>query len=91
MSYYDENGYFAGVISIAYDVEEIYQIVRETKVFEDGFSFILNSSGNVILSAKKDGIIAAKETDFDLRKMPNPSLAQTVQKMAAGESDVRRS
>lgn len=54
-------------------------------------SFILNSSGNVILSAKKDGIIAAKETDFDLRKMPNPSLAQTVQKMAAGESGVRRS
>ena len=88
MSYYDGNGDFAGVINISYGVGEIYKIVLDTAVGSDGFSFILNSSGNVILSAKKEGLFAAKENDVDLRQVPDPALAEAAQKMVAGESDV---
>lgn len=54
--YYDEGGNFAGVISISYGIGEIYKIVLDTAVGSDGFSFILKSAGNVILSTKKEGI-----------------------------------
>ena len=88
MSYYDGNGDFAGVISISYGVGEIYKIVLDTAVGSDGFSFILNKDGNVILSAKKEGLFAATETSIDLRKTTNPALAEAAQKMTAGESGV---
>ena len=88
VSYYNGNGDFAGVISIAYGVQDIYKIVLDTAVGSDGFSFILNSEGNVILSAKKEGIFSAQEDDVDLRKFANVDLAQAAQKMTAGETGV---
>ena len=39
MSYYDGNGNFAGVISISYDVEEIYRIVLDTVAGESCYRF----------------------------------------------------
>ena len=86
--YYDEGGDFAGVISISYGIGDIYKIVLDTAVGSDGFSFILNSAGNVILSAKKEGIFSAQEDDIDLRKSANVDLAQAVQKMTEGETGV---
>ncbi len=90
MSYYDAQGDFAGVISIAYGIEEIYKIVLETAVGEGGFSFILNSSGNVILSAKKDGIFSAQAVDVDLRNTEDPAIADAAKKMVAGEEGVTK-
>ena len=86
--YYYGNGDFAGVISIAYRTENIYKIVVETAVGVDGFSFILDSSGNVIISAKNEGIFATKEEDYDLREKAAPDLAEATKKMAAGETGV---
>jgi len=89
MSYYDANDDFAGVISISYNVEEIYKIVLDTVASSDGFSFILNQNGKVILSGKPDGgAFAVKEEDIDLRKIPNPTLAEMAQKMVSGEVGV---
>ncbi len=87
-AYYDGNGDFAGVISIGYGIEDIYKIVLDTALGQDGFSFIVNSSGNVILSAKKEGIFSAQEDDMDLRKSANVDLAEAAQKMTAGETGV---
>lgn len=86
--YYDGNNEFAGVISIAYRTENIYKIVVETAIGSDGFSFILDSSGNVIISAKNEGIFSAKEEEYDLREKAAPDLAEAAKKMAAGESGV---
>ncbi|MBQ6297064.1 MAG: SpoIIE family protein phosphatase [Selenomonadaceae bacterium] len=86
--YYDGNGNFAGVISISYGIGEIYKIVLDTAVGSDGFSFILNSKGNVILSAKKEGIFSAQEDAIDLRKSANVDLAQAAQKMTEGETGI---
>ncbi|MBR0061282.1 MAG: SpoIIE family protein phosphatase [Selenomonadaceae bacterium] len=86
--YYDEGGNFAGVISISYGIGEIYKIVLDTAVGSDGFSFILNSAGNVILSAKKEGIFSAQEDDIDLRNSANVDLAEAAKKMTAGETGV---
>lgn len=86
--YYDGNDDFAGVISISYGIGEIYKIVLDTAVGSDGFSFILNSDGNVIISAKKEGIFSAQEADIDLRKSANADLTQVAQNMTAGETGV---
>ena len=45
----------------------------ETAVGSDGFSFILNSSGNVIISAKNEGIFSVKERDYDLQEKAAPN------------------
>lgn len=60
----------------------------ETAIGSDGFSFILDSSGNVIISAKNEGIFSAKEEEYDLREKAAPDLAEAAKKMAAGESGV---
>ena len=88
MSYYDSNGDFAGVISISSTIEEIYKIVTETAVGSDGFSFILNSDGNVILSGQKEGIFSAKEIEVDLRKDSNSYLAEAARHMTLGETGI---
>lgn len=61
MSYYDGDGNFAGVVSIGYDIQDIYKIVTDTAIGADGFSFILEESGNIILSAKKKGYFLLKK------------------------------
>ena len=86
--YYDGSGDFAGVISIAYRTKNIYKIVLETAIGEDGFSFILNSSGNVVISAKNEGIFSVKEENYDLREKAEPDLAEAAKKMAAGETGI---
>lgn len=86
--YYDGNGEFAGVVSIAYRIKYIYEIVVGAAIGSDGFSFILNSDGNVIISAKDEGIFSAKEGGFDLREKAAPDLAEAAKKMAAGETGV---
>ena len=86
--YYDANGDFAGVISVAYEAHDIYKIILDAAIDSDGFSFILNSTGNVILSGKKEGIFAVKETDADLRNETEPTLAEAAKRMVAGETGV---
>lgn len=86
--YYDEHGNFAGVISCGYEVTELHKTVLNNTFGSDGFSFILNSSGNVILSTKAEGIFAVREGDHDLRKETEPTLAEAAKRMAAGETGV---
>ena len=87
-SYYDGNGDFAGVISIAYSMPYIYQVVVDTAVGSDGFSFILDSSGDVIVSGKNEGIFAVTEEQFDLRTVSYTAIAEVAKRMTAGETGV---
>ena len=74
-SYEDFNGDFAGVISIAYSMPYIYQVVVDTAVGEDGFSFILDSKGDVIISGKSEGIFAADTKYLDLRTIDDAAIS----------------
>ena len=87
-SYYDGNGEFAGVISIAYSMPYIYKVVVDTAVGSDGFSFILDPSGDVIVSGKNEGIFAVTESKFDLRTVSDSDIAEVAKRMTAGETGV---
>ena len=88
MSYYDGNGNFAGVISIAYSIQDIYEIVLDSAVGLDGFSFILNKEGNVIISGKEEGLFSPQEGNFDLRNGSNTDLNEAAKHMTAGETGI---
>ena len=85
--YYDANG-FAGVVGLDMSNADINKAVVQTGIGERGFSFVLNNKGQVIISAQKDGIFAAKEDAPDLRHDKNTALADTVKSMVAGERGV---
>ena len=84
-SYYDGNGDFAGVISIAYSMPYIYQVVVDTAVGSDGFSFILDSAGDIIVSGKNEGVFAADKDYFDLRTVDDAAISTLAKRMTAGE------
>ena len=85
--YYDANG-FAGVVGLDLSNADINKAVVQTGIGDRGFSFVLNDKGQVIISAQKDGIFAAKEDAPDLRHDKNTALADTVKSMVNGESGV---
>ena len=88
MSYEDGNGDFAGVISIAYGIPYIYEVVINTAVGDDGFSFILDSAGDIIVSGKNEGIFAVDKDYFDLRTVDDAAISETAKQMTAGETGV---
>ena len=86
--YYDTEG-FAGVVGIDISNTDLNNTVIETGVGDNGFSFVLDSKGKVIVSAKKEGIFAATEDGEDLRHAKDTSLADAAKSMVNGESGVR--
>ncbi len=87
-SYYDGNGEFAGVVSVGYSMVYIYKAVIETAVDSDGFSFILDSKGDVIISGKSEGIFAADTKYLDLRTIDDAAISGAAKRMTAGETGV---
>lgn len=85
--YYDANG-FAGVVGLDISNTDMNNAVLQTGIGERGFSFVLNDKGQVIISAQKEGLLAAKEDGPDLRHDKNTALADTVKSMVAGERGV---
>ncbi len=87
MPYYDNDG-FAGVTGISYSVEDIHRTVVESAHEESSTNFILDGTGDVVISSEKDGILAAVPENVDLRQAAEPDIAEAVKRMTAGESGV---
>lgn len=87
MPYYDKDG-FAGVVGIGCTLEGIYQQVQNTAIGDTGFSFALDSHGDVAFSGHKEGILAETMEKIDLRQAEDPGLSTAAKRMVAGESGV---
>ena len=85
--YYDQNG-FAGVVGFDLLSTDIYKIIKNTTVGNNGFSFILNDKGNVIFSSRERGQLVARPGGRDLRLSTEKTLAEATKKMAAGQSGI---
>ena len=85
--YYDANG-FAGVVGLDISNTDIHRAVTNTGIGEDGFSFVLDNKGKVIISSMTEGIFAAKEDGVDLRHSKDTALADAAKSMVDGKSGV---
>ena len=85
--YYDADG-FAGVVGISYTVEDIYQTLVEHAMQQKSNSFVLDSSGRVIFSSEKAGVLSVDGQARDIRQAGENGLAETAKSMTAGESGV---
>ena len=93
--YYNAKGEIAGVAGIDSSAVEIIRIVNETKIGDNGYSFVLNNkTGQVLFSPKiHEGTLAL---DFDMNMENDPSifdsenkeLAAIARKMAARETGI---
>ena len=85
--YYDANG-FAGVVGLDISNTDIHRAVTNTGIGEDGFSFVLDNKGKVIISSMTEGTFAAKEDGVDLRHSKDTALADAAKSMVDGKSGV---
>ena len=85
--YYDANG-FAGVVGLDIANTDIHSAVTHTGIGEDGFSFVLDNNGKVIVSSMTEGVFAAKEDGVDLRHSKDTALADAARNMVDGKSGV---
>ena len=83
--YLDQNG-IAGVVGMDISNSELYDVISNTSVGENGFSFVLTSKGTVIFSTRKRGQLVPRPDGRDMRLSTEKSLAEATKKMAAGES-----
>ena len=69
-------------------LETINNAVLNIDIGKDGYAFIVNEDGQVVMSGRADGETAvyANQT-VDLRQSSNQLLAQAALRMAAGETD----
>ncbi|MBR1398449.1 MAG: SpoIIE family protein phosphatase, partial [Selenomonadaceae bacterium] len=92
--YFDANGKIAGVVGEGRMLNDVSEIVKETKIGETGFSFVLNNeTGQVLFSPKTEGDFAIDNdgnllNDSSLFDIEDKALAETAQKMAAGETGI---
>ncbi len=69
-------------------LETINNAVLGMDVGEDGYAFLVNENGQVVVSGKTDGETAAyAEQIVDLRQSSNPMLARAASGMVAGDTD----
>lgn len=87
LPYYSANG-FAGVVGIGGSLGSLSRLVHDTAVGKTGFSFVLNQAGEVVLSARGEGILAADASHRDVRRSKDYALAAAAEAMADGDSGV---
>ena len=96
MPYEDRDG-FAGVASISTGLQSASQIVAQTTAGNNGFSFVLNQNGEVVMSARQTGLLSVSsaynhsDDDYkgnDLRLTAEKTMAAAAEKMTSGESGV---
>ncbi len=81
MPYY-KDGAFAGVVGIGCTLEWIAEMVESATIGETGFSFVLDKSGNIIFSGKK-------ENAPDLKNEHGDGLNAAMREMVEGKSGIR--
>lgn len=84
-----KNGEFMGVAGVGSFLSDINELVTKTEIGKTGYAFILNDKGQVNISPKTQGDIAANPNNLvDLRTADNKALAEAAKKMTAGESGI---
>lgn len=78
-----------GVAGVGSFLNDVNDLVMETEIGETGYVFLINQKGQVNISPKKSGEVAADPDNLtDLRKSSNKELASTADKMVNGESGI---
>ncbi len=84
-----KNGEFMGVAGVGSFLNDVNELVTNTEIGKTGYAFILNDKGQVTISPKTEGEVAADPDQLvDLRTVSNKALAKTAEKMTAGESGI---
>lgn len=93
--YFNADGEAAGVIGLDSGASGINAIVKNTKIGDNGYSFVLNNkTGQVLFSPKAYEGTLAVDMDFNLDNDPSifdaedEQLASTARKMSAGETGI---
>lgn len=88
MPYFDRNG-FAGVTGLSYSIDSIYKSVTDSIAKDtDICHFVLDNSGNIVISSDNEGLLVDVSNYVDLRQDPNPNVAEAAKRMVDGESGV---
>ncbi len=85
--YHDSKG-VAGVAVADIDTSYICRSLESSDVDGSNFSFIMDGKGNVIISPRLDGAFAATDMDLNLRQAEDKVLAETAERMMAGEQGI---
>ena len=79
---YYANGQFAGVVGMGTFLDNINEIILNTKIGDNGFGFVINKQGQIIASPHTTGdLITGINNIKDLRQSTNTSLVDAVQKI----------
>lgn len=79
---YYADGQFAGVVGMGTFLDNINEIILNTKIGDNGFGFVINKQGQIIASPHTTGdLITGINNIKDLRQSTNTSLADAVQKI----------
>ena len=80
---YYKDGEFAGVVGIGASLDKVSDLVFNTKISGQGFCFVLDNEGHVILSQMKQGIlsIVSLDEEKDLRQSEDSNIAFMAKEM----------
>lgn len=81
------NGQVVAVAGVGSYLETVNNAVLDTIIGQEGYAFLVNSKGQVMVSGKRQGETAAyAEQNVDLRQSGNQELAEAAKRMTAGHS-----
>lgn len=81
----DVDGEFIGVTGMGFFVKDVAEVYLNSSTDESGFCFLMNDTGQVIVSQKSDGDLSVQAGFPDLRKSSEQSLASAAEKISRGE------
>ena len=92
--YYDMNGEIAGVVGEGRILNDLAEIVNQTKIGDTGHGFILDDKGQVLFSPKTEGTLSVDynnnlEKGSILFNNDDTTLAETAKLMAKGETGIK--
>ena len=92
--YYGKDSRLAGVACMQTSLDNLQHILKETNLHDEGFCFVTDNRGYVILSSQEKtaekGQELAVNIQNDLRQSDNATLALTIREMVAGGNGVRQ-
>ncbi|MCD7836896.1 MAG: SpoIIE family protein phosphatase [Lachnospiraceae bacterium] len=81
------DGEIVAVAGVGSYLNTVNEAVINTVIGENGYAFLVNEKGQIMVSGAKDGESAANaEDNFDLRESKNTELAEAAACMVKGES-----
>ncbi|MDE7353293.1 MAG: SpoIIE family protein phosphatase [Acetatifactor sp.] len=81
------NGKIVAVAGVGSYLETVNNAVLDTIIGQEGYAFLVNRKGQVMVSGKRQGETAAcAEQNLDLRQSANQELAEAAKRMVAGHS-----